>query len=65
MVLRGQALAQGYDDALAAYWGDDGSDPERELQFSREYSNSRYLLNNHIEKINTIRAVFDIFGKVY
>jgi hypothetical protein len=65
MVLRGQELAQGYDDALAAYWGDDGSDPERELQFSREYSNSRYLLNNHIEKINTIRAVFDIFGKVY
>lgn len=65
MVARGQMLAARYDAALDAYWGDDGSDAERELQLFREFSRARFELNSHVEKINTIRAVFDIFGKVY
>ena len=65
MVMKGQELSASYDAAIDAYWSDDGSDAERELQAFREYSRARFELNSHVEKINTIRAIFGIFGKVY
>ena len=65
MVLRGRELSQRYDETIDAYWSDDGSDPALEDQHYREFSRARYELSSHVEKINTIRAVFAIFGKVY
>ena len=65
MIMRGQDLAQRYDSAVDAYWSDDGSNPALELQHQRDFSRARFELENHIEKINTVRATFGIFGRVY
>ncbi len=65
MVERGQILAERYNDTLAAYYADDGSDAERELTLFRIHSRAQYELESHIERINNIRAIFAIFGKVY
>ena len=65
MVVRGQELADRYDALLRAYWEDDGSDFERELALYRVWARSRWELEGHIEKLNDIRAIFNIFGRVY
>jgi len=65
LVLKGQEMVQRYDETLAAYWGDDGSDAEREAQLYRDFSRARYDLENLLSKLNDIRAVYGIFGKVY
>lgn len=65
MVVRGQELAERYNAAVEGYWSTDGSDPELDDQLFREYSRARFEMESHIEKINDIRAVFSIFGKVY
>jgi hypothetical protein len=65
MILRGQRLTQRYNETLEAYWADDGSNAERELRLFRLYSRARFDLESHVERLNDIRAVYDIFGKVY
>lgn len=65
LVLRGQELVEAYNAALEAYWSDDGSDAARELSLYRAFSRARFDLEGHLSKINVIRAVYAIFGKVY
>jgi hypothetical protein len=65
MVERGRLLAQRYDASLEAYYADDGSSSARELRLFRQFSRAQYDMESHIEKLNNIRAVFDIYGKVY
>jgi hypothetical protein len=65
MILKGQRLVEAYNEALTAYWEDDGSNTEREERLFRRFSRARFELEAHVERINTIRAVFAIFGKVY
>jgi hypothetical protein len=65
MILKGQRLVEAYNEALTAYWEDDGSNAEREERLFRRFSRARFELEAHVERINTIRAVFAIFGKVY
>ena len=65
MVLRGKELAKRYNETLEAYYSDSSTDSEHELDLWRYYSRARYEMENHIEKINIIRAVYEIFGKVY
>ena len=65
MITRGQELAARYDATMRAYWEDDGSDPDRENELWRYFSRSRFELESHLEKINDIRAIFNIFGRVY
>ena len=65
MVQRGRELAEAYNDALDAYWSDDGSDSELELNLYRQFSKAQFDLEYHVQKLNTIRAVFNFFGRVY
>ena len=65
MILRGRELADRYDATLRAYWEDDGSDRDRELALWRHHSRARFEMESHLEKINDIRAIFNIFGRVY
>jgi len=65
LVDRGAELAAEYDSALRAYWEDDGSDPDRETDLFREYSNAEFQLEDHISRLNSIRAIYRIFGRVY
>ena len=65
MILRGQELTARYNANLEAYWGDDGSDADRELALWRIFLRSRSDMENHLDKIQDIRAVYDIFGGVY
>jgi hypothetical protein len=65
MILRGQELTERYNANLEAYWSDDGSDPDRELALWRVLSRSKYETENHLDKIQTIRSVYAIFGGIY
>ncbi len=65
MIVRGQELAAQYDATLRAYWEDDGSDSVRETELWRFHSRARFELESHMEKINDVRAIFNIFGQVY
>jgi hypothetical protein len=65
IVERGQILARRYNETLAAYWSDDGSNPTREDRLFREFSRAEWELENHITKINDIRAVYSVFGKIF
>jgi hypothetical protein len=65
LVARGAELAQRYNETLEAYWQDNGRNEARELQLYREFSRAQFEMTNHIDKLNTIRAVFSIFGMVY
>ena len=65
MINRGRELAARYDATMRAYWEDDGSDAVRENELWRHFSRSRFELSSHLEKINDIRAIFNIFGRVY
>ncbi len=65
MVLKGSRLAERYDETLAAWYAYNGDDEAHDLQLRREYSRARFELEDHITKINVIRAVFRIFGQVY
>jgi hypothetical protein len=65
MVMRGQKLVEDYNEALLAYAQDDGSDADRELHLYRAYAKSEFALDWHMMELNTIRAVYNIFGRIY
>jgi hypothetical protein len=65
LMLRGQELAANYDAAVTAYWEYDGADPAQDLALQRRFSRARFEMESHLEKLNTVRATFGIFGKVY
>lgn len=64
MVTRGQELAQSYDTTLNNYYGVDAGDP-RETELYWLHSRARFDLEWHVQKVNSIRAIYSIFGKVY
>ena len=65
MVYIGQRLTRAYDTALRAYYEYNGDDEELDTQLRREWSRASFELENHVSKINVIRAVYRIFGQVY
>ena len=58
-------LTDRYDETLLAYWSDDGSNPARENRLFAQFSRASFDLENHLSKINIIRAIYAIFGTVY
>lgn len=65
MVMRGEELVAEYNRTLEAYWNDDATDPQRELELYWHHARARFELETHIDKISDIRAVFNIFGRLY
>ena len=65
LVERGARLAERYNETLNAYYADDGSNSARELSLFRQFSRAEFEMESHMEKLNNIRAIYAIFGKVY
>ena len=65
LVKRGQELTDEYLQSMSAidnYRG--GSQEEFDLLY-RAYYRNRYYLQNHVDLLETLRATYDIFGKIY
>ena len=65
MIIKGQQLAETYNEALEAYWTYEGSDSDLDDYLWRKYSNARWSVESHVQRINIIRAVYDFWGMVY
>ena len=65
MVERGNTLATTYQDALQAYYNDDGSDEARDLRLARAYYAARYGLTSFVDLTETLLATYNLFGRVY
>jgi hypothetical protein len=65
MVRRGQQLVEAYQGATDAYVNFSGDDQAAYDDAVNRYYRDRFYLRSHVELIETLRATYDIFGKVY
>ena len=64
MVKRGEILANEYLEATETIANLNSNDPAYNTANIRYYR-SRFYLRNYMDLIETLRATYDIFGKVY
>ena len=64
MIKRGASLAEEYLQATETIANMNNNDPEYNTANIRYYR-SRFYLRNYMDLIETLRATYDIFGKVY
>jgi hypothetical protein len=65
LVKRGQELEQLYSQSMNAIDTYRAGDQDEFNQLYRNYYRNRYYLQNHVDLLETLRATYDIFGKLY
>jgi hypothetical protein len=65
MVRRGRELVEAYEEATDTYVNFSGDDQEAYDAAVSRYYRDRFYMRSHVELIETLRATYDIFGKVF
>ena len=65
MVLRGQEMVEEMNENLMAWADYSGDDEAEDDRLYRNYSRAAFAVEWLMMELNTIRAVYDFFGKVY
>ena len=65
LIKKGQTLTQDYLDAADAINTFEGNDQNAYNAAYRQYYRTRFYMRSHIDLIETLRATYDIFGKIY